>query len=107
MTNMAARTAVSKLLRNANKTAQFTPLVRTYWNKDWQPGQYPKTEAERAAAAKKYGLIPEDYKPFPISDTGINYGDYPQLENVSAECRDPYEAYDFPELRRNFGEPVS
>lgn len=35
------------------------------WNKDWKPGQYPKTDEERRAAAKKYGLLPEDYKPYP------------------------------------------
>ncbi|KAJ8979041.1 hypothetical protein NQ317_010292 [Molorchus minor] len=30
--------------------------VRNHWNKDYKPGPYPKTEAERAAAAEKYGL---------------------------------------------------
>lgn len=35
------------------------------WNKDWKPGPYPETEEERKAAAKKYGLLPEDYKPYP------------------------------------------
>merc|ERR1711981_1508257 len=35
------------------------------WNYLWKPGPYPETEEERLAAAKKYGLIPEDYEPYP------------------------------------------
>lgn len=75
------------------------------WNDDWKPGPYPKTEAERAAAARRYGLLPEDYKPYP--DDGTGYGDYPKLPIVSAESRDPYEDFDYRAHRRNFGEPVS
>lgn len=29
------------------------------------PAPYPETEEERRAAAKKYGLLPEEYKPYP------------------------------------------
>ncbi|CAG2163376.1 unnamed protein product [Oppiella nova] len=46
------------------------------WIRDWKPGQYPKTQEEREAAAKKYNLIPEDYEPYP---EGSGYGDYPKL----------------------------
>uniref|UniRef100_A0A2P2HW85 NADH dehydrogenase (Ubiquinone) 1 beta subcomplex subunit 8, mitochondrial-like n=1 Tax=Hirondellea gigas TaxID=1518452 RepID=A0A2P2HW85_9CRUS len=75
-----------------------------HWNDDWKPGPYPKTEAERLAAAKRYGLIPEDYEPYP--DDGMGYGDYPKLPIVSAESRDPFECYDYKGHRRNWGEPL-
>merc|ERR1711915_561772 len=74
------------------------------WNKDWKPGPYPKTLEERAAAARKYGLRPDEYEPYP--DDGLGLGDYPMLPNVSAEARSPYEPWDHPEHRRNFGEPI-
>lgn len=35
------------------------------WNKDFAPGPLPKTEEERRAAAKKYGLLPEEYRTYP------------------------------------------
>ena len=79
--------------------------VSAAWNKDWKPGPYPKTEAERAAAAKRYGLRPEDYEPY--SADGFGHGDYPKLPIVSEESKYPYEDFDIPEIKRNFGEPVS
>lgn len=75
------------------------------WNKDWKPGPYPKTEAERLAAAKKYGLLPQDYEPYP--DDGTGYGDYPKLPVVSADARDPFYNWDYPDQKRNYGETVS
>lgn len=76
------------------------------WNKDYKPGPYPKTEAERAAAAKKYNLLPEEYKPY--ADNGLGYGDYPALHGgLGVEARDPFYPYDFPELKRNLHETVS
>lgn len=77
-----------------------------YWNKDWCPASFPDTPDKKVAAAKKYGMLPEDYKPFPDNDPD-SYGDYPNLPIISAESRDPYESYDFPYLRRNYGEPVN
>ena len=74
------------------------------WNKDWQPGPYPRTAKERAAAAKKYGLLPEDYEPYP--DDGMGYGDYPKLPPVPTIRKSQYEQYDLPYLRRNYGETV-
>lgn len=74
------------------------------WNKDYKPAPFPQTEAERLAAAKKYNLLPEEYKPY--ADNGLGYGDYPQLPNISIENKDEYYPYDFPELKRNFNEPV-
>ena len=47
------------------------------WNYLWKPGPHPETDDERRAAAKKYGMIYEDYKPSNEPDTMM--GDYPQL----------------------------
>ncbi|KAK8764711.1 hypothetical protein V5799_032692 [Amblyomma americanum] len=77
-----------------------------YWNKDWAPKARPKTEEERIAAAKKYNMIPEDYQTRDDSE-GLTWGDYPKLPTVPAAGRDPDEDYDFPTLRRNYGEPVN
>lgn len=49
-------------------------------------------------------MIPEDYEAYPSDGTG--YGDYPKLPIISGESRDPHALYDFPELKRNFGEPL-
>ena len=67
------------------------------------PGPYPKTAAARAAAAKKYGLRPEDYEPYPDEE---GYGDYPKLPEIGDDSKDFYNNYDMPDLRRNYGEPV-
>lgn len=74
------------------------------WNYQYQPGPYPKTLEERAAAAKKYNLSLDEYEPYP-EDMG--YGDYPKLPEVGIESKDPYYPYDNPEYKRNFNEPVS
>lgn len=47
--------------------------VRNNWNKDFKPAPYPKTEEERAKAAKKYGIPLDKYEPYP--DDGTGYGD--------------------------------
>lgn len=39
--------------------------IFTDWNKDFKPGPIPTTEEERKAAAKKYGLLPHEYEPYP------------------------------------------
>ena len=78
-----------------------------YWNRDWRPGPLPRTPEERAAAAKKYGLRVEDYEPYPDPESGFSLGDYPKLPKISEEVKDPYEDWDFPSSRRNYGEPVS
>jgi hypothetical protein len=51
----------------------------------------------------QYGLIPEDYKPFPEEEMN---GDYPNLKPSSADSRSGNEYWDIPEFRRNFGEPL-
>ncbi|CAN7995050.1 unnamed protein product, partial [Ixodes hexagonus] len=92
-------------VRRINFPLAATTRTAHYWNKDWKPGPYPKTPEERAAAAKKYGLLPEDYRPFPENDDSSR-GDYPDLPDIGASARDPEESYDFPYLRRNYGEPL-
>lgn len=70
------------------------------WNKDWKPGPYPTTPEERAAAAKKYNLLPEEYEP---SD---EMGDYPKLPDISGASKDPHYHYDMPALKKDYGEPM-
>jgi len=68
----------------------------------WKPGPYPKTEKERLAAAKKYGLLPEEYEPHP--DDGLGFGDYPKLPDIGQDSKSEYVPWDCPEHNRNFGE---
>ncbi|XP_046444273.1 NADH dehydrogenase [ubiquinone] 1 beta subcomplex subunit 8, mitochondrial-like [Daphnia pulex] len=91
------------LRNNGVARLQFVRLAG-YWNKDWKPGPYPKTDAERIAAAKKYGMLPQDYEPYP--DDGLGYGDYPKLPLISNDMKDPLYNWDMPDLKRNYGEPI-
>jgi len=108
---------VGKLLRTCgNLSNKRLPLVGWlitrnagggYWNKDWKPGPYPETEAQRRAAAKKYGMIYDDYEPYdPVEDDPIMFGDYPKLPIIPADQRDPYYPWDYPELKLDYGEPI-
>merc|ERR1711868_210207 len=105
------------LLRKIQKTAFANVAKRSMgdvkpWNYLWKPGPYPETEEERIAAAKKYGLIPEDYKPYPRDGTWNKHigpqglGDYPMLEPSSGDSRSGHVNWDDPDLKRNFGEPL-
>jgi NADH dehydrogenase (ubiquinone) 1 beta subcomplex subunit 8 len=101
--------ALVKFTRAAGKLTNKSSLgavisVRNHWNKDFKPAPFPQTQKEREAAAKKYGIPIEEYEPYP--DDGLGYGDYPKLKNESIELRDPYYAYDYPEHKRNFNEPL-
>ena len=73
------------------------------WVRDWKPGPPPKTAEERAAAARKYNLIPEDYQ---VADEEEGYGDYPKLPPVGMDARDPYEDMDYYYWRQNYGETL-
>uniref|UniRef100_A0A0K8TP44 Putative mitochondrial electron transport nadh to ubiquinone n=1 Tax=Tabanus bromius TaxID=304241 RepID=A0A0K8TP44_TABBR len=88
---------------NRNPASVFI-LSRNHWNKDFKPAPFPKTQEERDAAAKKYNLLPEEYRPY--ADDGFGYGDYPKLPDIGVESKDPYYPYDFPEHKRNYNEPV-
>ncbi|CAK9303334.1 unnamed protein product [Gordionus sp. m RMFG-2023] len=70
---------------------------------DYSPGPYPQTKAERQKAAKRYGLIYEDYEPYP--DDGLGIGDYPNLPLIAGEARDPYYSWNT-DLYRDYKEPV-
>ncbi|XP_005108677.1 NADH dehydrogenase [ubiquinone] 1 beta subcomplex subunit 8, mitochondrial [Aplysia californica] len=92
----------SKLCNFASSKNLSTTAVVSYWNKDWKPGPIPNTPEERAAAAKKYGLRPEDYDLL----TEGELGDYPNLPLVAKSWKNPWEDYDIPGDKRNFGEPI-
>lgn len=88
------------------QTIRISPFTVAGWNKDYKPGPYPKTDKEREAAAKKYYLLPEEYKPY--ADNGLGYGDYPKVGGgLGIENKDSYYPYDYPEHKRNLNEPVS
>lgn len=74
-----------------------------HWNKDYQPGPYPKTFEERVRAAAKYNLDVEDYEPYSEKDY---YGDYPKLPDISDTSKDSFYPWDFPERKRNYYEPL-
>jgi len=101
---MSLAHVLARRVRLTTLTSQSVRSYAAYWNKDWKPGPAPKNEDERRAAARKYGMIPEDYEAYP--DDGTGYGDYPKLPIVSAESRDPFYNYDYDEQKRNFGEPI-
>ena len=67
----------------------------------------PKTKEERAAAARKYGMIEEDYVPYGEDEHPEWYmGDYPKLKPVGADERPGHHNWDFPNLKKDFGEPM-
>uniref|UniRef100_T1I6Q6 Uncharacterized protein n=1 Tax=Rhodnius prolixus TaxID=13249 RepID=T1I6Q6_RHOPR len=88
----------------SKRSFSATPSILAHWNKDWKPGKYPTTEEEKLAAAKKYGLLPQEYEPVP--DDGHGSGDYPGFKPYSVESRDPFYPWDYPEYRRNFNEAL-
>ncbi|KAK9746161.1 NADH-ubiquinone oxidoreductase ASHI subunit (CI-ASHI or NDUFB8) [Popillia japonica] len=78
--------------------------IRNHWYKDYKPLPYPKTQSEREAAAAKYGLSISEYQVYPDDGTGL--GDYPVVSTVSAAQRDAFYPWDYPETRKNYGEPI-
>ena len=65
------------------------------------------TKEERAAAARKYGMIEEDYVPYgPDEHSEMNMGDYPKLKPVGSDERPGHHNWDFPNMKRDFGEPM-
>lgn len=84
----------------------YVIVISSDWNKDFKPSAYPATKQEREAAAKKYFLLPEEYRPY--ADDGLGQGDYPKFDDgLGVENKDSFYPYDFPEHKRNFNEPVS
>lgn len=70
--NMSARflQRISCFKQNLRGIKTCTALQ--HWNKDYLPGPCPKTDEEKAAAAKKYGIPLEEYRTYP--DDGSGYG---------------------------------
>ncbi|XP_065299888.1 NADH dehydrogenase [ubiquinone] 1 beta subcomplex subunit 8, mitochondrial-like [Dermacentor albipictus] len=95
-----------QIVRYQLKVPLIASCRSAHWNKDWCPKPAPQTEEELRAAAKKYRMLPEDYKVRDQSE-GLTWGDYPKIPTVPAGSRDPEEDYDFPYLRRNYGEPIN
>ncbi|CAH8864429.1 unnamed protein product [Trichobilharzia szidati] len=91
----------------AKKCAKIiAPVCRemAYYHIEWKPKPFPCTKAEREAAAKRYNLLPSDYKPF--EDDGLAPGDYFKVEPYNVNNLDPWEPYDYPRSRRNYNDPV-
>ncbi|KAK2580892.1 hypothetical protein KPH14_005962 [Odynerus spinipes] len=94
---LLSRNSIKLCIRAKHKETRDYPYL-------WRANdKTPSTPEEIKEAAERYNLHPREYKPYPAEE---NYGDYPQLPFVGAEARDPNYPWDFPELRRNFGEPL-
>jgi len=74
------------------------------WNYMWKPGRFPEDLDERKAAAKKYGMLLEDYSPY--EDPDRMTGDYPCLPIEPAAEKNGLYEWDDPAYRRNYGEPL-
>jgi NADH dehydrogenase (ubiquinone) 1 beta subcomplex subunit 8 len=73
-------------------------------NREWRPNEEaPVTVEDRAATARKYNMLPEDYKPYPPE---YNAGDMPNVAPAGRFFdRSPWEDYDYPMDRQNWNEP--
>jgi hypothetical protein len=73
-------------------------------NREWRPNEEaPVTAEDRAATARKYNMLPEDYKPCPPER---NAGDMPDIAPAGRFFeRSPWEDYDYPMERQNWNEP--
>ncbi|CAH2068412.1 unnamed protein product, partial [Iphiclides podalirius] len=102
---MALTLLKKALISNPHRIRKVAGIIcaRNHWNFQYKPGPYPRTPEERAAAAKKYGLTIEEYQPYPEE---MCYGDYPKLPDIGSDSKDPHYPYDYPELKRNFNEPI-
>uniref|UniRef100_A0A0R3QQS8 NADH dehydrogenase [ubiquinone] 1 beta subcomplex subunit 8, mitochondrial n=1 Tax=Brugia timori TaxID=42155 RepID=A0A0R3QQS8_9BILA len=88
-----------------NKRGPLT--IDGWYPRDHMPDDYPKNEEERRAAAIKYGMRLEDYKPYDKDDCYKYAGNYPDYGCVTYDHKDPYENWSDPHYRRNWGEGVS
>ena len=69
------------------------------------PAKTPVTPEEKAKAAAKYGMIPEDYEPYGETEEGLDMdlGDYPKIKPRSCDERPGYVNYDYEHMKRDFG----
>nr|XP_034171125.1 NADH dehydrogenase [ubiquinone] 1 beta subcomplex subunit 8, mitochondrial [Osmia lignaria] len=84
---------------------------RKFWDmkkpaavKEYMPGYYPRNEEERRKAAEKYGMHPDEYKPYPNDHRYT--GDYPDLPWIGVAAKDIYYPWDYPAMKRNFEDPI-
>lgn len=66
----------------------------------------PVTKEEKAHAARKYGMIEEDYEPYDPEETQMYMGDYPKLKAIGADERSGFHNWDMQWLKKDFGEPM-
>ena len=73
-------------------------------NSEWRPNEeVPVSVEDHAATARKYNMLPEDYKPL---SSKYNAGDMPDVEPAGSYLdRSPWEDYDYPAERQNWNEP--
>lgn len=64
-------------------------------------GPYPRTKEDYLKAARKYNMIPEDYKPLP-EEEGL--GDYPDIMAFGGFRRDKNEDFTDRMFDRSYGE---
>ena len=66
------------------------------------------TPEEKAKAAAKYGMIPEDYEPYGETEEGLDLdlGDYPKIKPRSCDERPGYINYDYEHMKRDFGKYI-
>lgn len=96
---------VRKPISVVKRSISTSTRLAAYFEKDFLPGPYPKTEEERLKAAKKYGMQPEDYKPFESYDQW-GTGDYPDVEAIGMDLKSDYDVYDDKALKINYNEPL-
>ena len=97
--------SVSKRVVLSNNRLPVQTAIRTVLNnREWRPREeVPVTIEDREATARKYNMLPEDYKTLPPE---MNAGDMPDVapSGVYLE-RSPWEDYDYPLERRHWNEP--
>lgn len=73
-------------------------------NREWRPKEeVPVSAEDRAATARKYNMLPEDYKPYAPEK---NAGDMPDVAPAGRFFdRSPWEDYDYANDRQNWNEP--
>jgi hypothetical protein len=97
--------SLPKRVALTNSRLPVQTAIRTALNShDWRPKEeVPVSAEDRAATAKKYNMLPEDYRPLPPEACA---GDMPDVAPAGAYFdRDPWEDYDYPLDRQNWNEP--
>nr|XP_033339713.1 NADH dehydrogenase [ubiquinone] 1 beta subcomplex subunit 8, mitochondrial [Megalopta genalis] len=89
-----------KIDNQEDLTVRYARLLWTPDMKEFLPEPTPRTLFGRKRAAEKYGLHVMEYKP------SEGKGDYPDLPMKGVEAQDPYYPWDFPALRRNYGQCI-